>query len=74
MVNPEPTDIVWRKSSLSTGSECVEVAFIAESVALRHSKDPSGPVLTFTQAEWDAFLGGVRLDEFKLPNWPSATA
>ena len=74
MFDPARADVVWQKSSLSTGSECVEVAFIKESVALRHSKDPSGPVLTFTQAEWDAFLGGVHLNEFKLPGGPPSTA
>ena len=74
MVNLERPDIVWRKSSLSESGACVEVAFIAESVALRHSKNPSGPVLTFTHAEWDAFLGGVCLNEFKLPDGPSPIA
>jgi Domain of unknown function (DUF397) len=73
VVDPEGADILWRKSSLSASGECVEVAWIAESQrwALRHSKSPTGPVLSFTQAEWDAFLGGVRLGEF---DEPSATA
>ncbi|TXK44113.1 DUF397 domain-containing protein [Nonomuraea sp. C10] len=28
------------------------------------SKNPDGPKLTFTPAEWKAFLGGVRSGEF----------
>lgn len=32
--------------------------------AVRDSKDPSGPVLRFTPAEWAAFTAGVRDGEF----------
>jgi len=37
--------VTWRKSSYSTGggSNCVEVAYVAGSVAIRDSKDPEGP-------------------------------
>lgn len=31
--------------------------------AVRNSKDPAGPVLTFTGAEWSAFCAGVRSGE-----------
>ncbi|OUC94275.1 DUF397 domain-containing protein [Streptosporangium minutum] len=31
---------------------------------LRDSKNPDGPKLLFTQAEWDAFVGGVKLGKF----------
>jgi len=36
----------WRKSSKSTGggNQCVEVAVVPGSVAIRDSKDPQGPV------------------------------
>jgi hypothetical protein len=60
----------WVKSSHSgpTGGNCVEVAFLAGGeVALRNSRDPDGPALIFTRAEWDAFLGGARDGEFGLP-------
>jgi hypothetical protein len=58
----------WRKSSFSGGSsqECVEVATLVNGgVAVRDSKDPSGPVLLFTQPEWIAFVRGVRAGEFE---------
>ena len=56
----------WVKSSLSfSNGACVEVADLSDGkVGVRHSKDPSGPVLRFTSAEWQAFLGGTRLGEF----------
>jgi uncharacterized protein DUF397 len=31
---------------------------------MRDSKDPAGPVLAFTCAEWRAFLGDVRTGAF----------
>jgi hypothetical protein len=33
-------------------------------VAVRDSKNPSGPVLTYTPREWDAFLDGAKKGEF----------
>jgi hypothetical protein len=56
----------WVKSSLSfSNGACVEVADLPGGVVgVRHSKDPSGPVLRFTTAEWRAFLGGAQLGEF----------
>jgi hypothetical protein len=35
-------------------------------IAVRDSKQPDGPALLFTLAEWDAFVGGVRDGEFDL--------
>ena len=64
MADSEQARISWRKSTASTSGNCAEVAFDGESVLMRHSQDPSGPVLTFSLAEWAAFLTGVRRDEF----------
>jgi Domain of unknown function (DUF397) len=58
--------LVWRKSTLSMSNGCVEVAMHDDGVALRDSKDRSGPVLVFTRHEWEAFVGGVRAGEFDL--------
>ena len=60
----------WRKSTFSGSSStcCVEVAMLAGGqVAVRDSKDPSGPALIFTQGEWEAFRRGVCAGEFQLP-------
>ncbi|MEU1880955.1 DUF397 domain-containing protein [Streptosporangium sp. NPDC020072] len=66
----------WRKSSLSgnNGGDCVEVAELkglaegrAGLVVVRDSKDPEGPKLLFTPAEWDAFLNCVKAGQFGSP-------
>ncbi|GLY24537.1 DUF397 domain-containing protein [Micromonospora sp. NBRC 101691] len=52
----------WHKSTRSggNGGECVEVADnLPGLVAVRDSKDPTGPVLTFTPAAWTRFTGQV---------------
>ena len=69
MDSPDLSRATWRKSSHSAnGGNCVEVAVAAspagDVIAVRDSKDRSGPVLMFTASEWRAFLAGVRSGEF----------
>ncbi|WP_433386390.1 DUF397 domain-containing protein [Micromonospora sp. KLBMP9576] len=57
------SDATWRKStrSGSSGGECVEVADnLPGVVAVRDSKDPAGPALTFDPAAWTAFLADAK--------------
>ena len=56
----------WRKSSHSSQNGCVEGAHGDDQIAVRDSKDPSGPMLLFTRLEWQAFLAGVQDGEFDL--------
>jgi uncharacterized protein DUF397 len=58
----------WQKSSRSGPNcdNCVEVAFVDGAIAVRDSKNPSGPALIFTPDEWDAFVGGAKDGEFDL--------
>ncbi|MFI6458309.1 DUF397 domain-containing protein, partial [Streptosporangium amethystogenes] len=66
---------VWRRSTLSggKGGSCVEVTLTADPQAeiehkvdadrlflVRDSKDPNGPMLTFTPSEWDAFIRDIK--------------
>jgi hypothetical protein len=49
----------WRKPSYSgdQGGECVEIAELpSAAVAVRDSKPPAGPVLTFPPATFTAFV------------------
>jgi hypothetical protein len=39
---------------------CVEVADSTTLIAIRDSKNPDGPVLTFTPADWRAVLRSIR--------------
>lgn len=54
----------WRTSSYSGPREnCVEVADLPGGAAVRDSKYPEAPVLTFSTAEWGAFVAGAREGE-----------
>ena len=56
----------WVKSSLShANGNCVEVAGLSvDLIKVRDSKHPEGPVLRFTAAEWDTFVGNIRNGKF----------
>jgi hypothetical protein len=57
----------WRKSTKSQLGACVEVRFADGEVQVRNSRDPGGPMLSFTASEWIAFLLGVAESQFDLP-------
>ena len=51
----------WRKSSYSSNTgNCVEAALLPDTIAVRDSKNPGGPALTFTSEAWRAFVRGLR--------------
>jgi hypothetical protein len=55
----------WRKAQSSIGNgACIEVTWLNGMVAVRNSRDPGGPVLMYTAAEWRAFVDGVKKGEF----------
>ncbi|WDZ84441.1 DUF397 domain-containing protein [Micromonospora cathayae] len=57
MSTPDLSRARWFTSSRSTNNgDCVECALLPDLVAVRDSKDPAGPVLTFTDAQWSAFV------------------
>jgi hypothetical protein len=61
--------VKWFKSTRSgNNGACVEVAQLGDdAIGVRDTKaQGSGPILTFTRAEWDAFIGGAKDGEFDL--------
>jgi hypothetical protein len=60
---PDLSAAIWRKSARSggTGGNCVEVARnLPAIVAVRDSKNPHGPALTFSRHDWKAFTTSIR--------------
>lgn len=59
--------IAWRVSTRSTsgaGANCVEVGATCKRIALRDSKDRSGPALVSDHGDWLAFLDAVKNGSF----------
>lgn len=59
----------WHKASYSSsnGGTCVEVARnLPGLVAVRDSKDPDGPVLSFTPDDWQVFAATVKAGAVNL--------
>ncbi|MGA6207955.1 DUF397 domain-containing protein [Nocardia testacea] len=55
----------WRKSSFTNPETCVEVAKTTRGrFLIRNSKSPDSGTAEFTNAEWDAFVKGVKNGEF----------
>jgi hypothetical protein len=51
----------WKASSASiNGGHCTEVRSDDGVIQMRDSKDRSGPVLSFTRADWEAFIGRIK--------------
>ncbi|MEV4626692.1 DUF397 domain-containing protein [Micromonospora sp. NPDC049523] len=56
---------VWRKSSRSgSNGQCVEAMDQGHAVAVRDSKDKSGPTLSLSPAGWQVFVDGVKSMRF----------
>ncbi|MBV6700635.1 Scr1 family TA system antitoxin-like transcriptional regulator [Kitasatospora aureofaciens] len=63
---PTKADAPWRKSSYSgnNGGNCIEVTDGSPGQLVRDSKDPEGPILSFTPTAWQSFVEAVRTDRF----------
>lgn len=57
-------DLKFKKSTFCGNGSCVEVATTGDDFFVRDSKNPQGPVLRFTSAEWQAFLAGAVAGQF----------
>ncbi|WP_329398463.1 DUF397 domain-containing protein [Streptomyces melanogenes] len=59
--NSELADAQWRKSSYSSdqGGECVEIAALPTTIAVRDSKNPHGPAIRFNPAAFSDFVRTV---------------
>lgn len=57
----------WRKSTRSQAQgACIEVAFLGNAVAVRDSKNPTGPTLAFTPIAWATFVRSTTDGDFPL--------
>ncbi|WIM96835.1 DUF397 domain-containing protein [Actinoplanes oblitus] len=58
------TETPWRRSRRCASGACVEVARVGELFLIRDSKDLDAAPLAFSREVWEAFLAGVKAEEF----------
>jgi hypothetical protein len=56
---------VWHRFTCES-SACIEVARLDTEILIRDSEDPDGPLLRFSQREWEAFVAGIRTSDLPL--------
>jgi Domain of unknown function (DUF397) len=54
----------WRTALRCGWANCVQVARHGKVILIGDSKQPSGPVLSYSPQEWEAFLGGAKEGDF----------
>ncbi|MEU0516849.1 DUF397 domain-containing protein [Streptosporangium sp. NPDC006007] len=63
LIGVDLSQAVWRKSSRSgdSGGNCVEVAGnLPGVVAVRDSKNPTGPALLLSPDAWESFISSLK--------------
>jgi hypothetical protein len=71
--DPNREDLHWHRSLRCGNSSCVEVAHDGAFVHMRDSKDPDGPILSFTIQQWKDILVDLQSGALSpTPNEPAA--
>jgi hypothetical protein len=60
MQDTQQEAVAWRTSTFSNGSNCVEVAFTAQAVLVRDSKNRGGAALSLSHRAWQDFTTAIR--------------
>lgn len=55
---------VWRTSTRSQDTNCVEVAYDKGTVLVRDSKNRAAAVVSVTPEDWRSFIDGIKAGEF----------
>ena len=67
MLHAQPVNVDWHTSTFCATGNCLAAGVDGDTILVRDTKDPNGPVLTYSRAEWDAFLDGVTGGDFTFP-------
>jgi len=59
-----PGDLAWRVSQSCESGACVAVARNGDKIVFGNTNDVYGSTYTYTRAEWDAFIAGVKRGDF----------
>jgi hypothetical protein len=57
-------DLNWNVALACNGGACIRVAPQGNQILIGDSKNPDGPVLTYSRSEWHVFVNGIRQGDF----------
>ena len=58
------TNPVWRTTLSCNGGECIQVAASGQAILIADSKQPEGPILSYSHVEWQQFVTGIKNGDF----------
>ena len=61
---PTVAELNWQVAQKCNGGACIRVASHGEQIVIGDSKNPGGPILTYSRSEWTAFVDGIREGDF----------
>ncbi|HEY5359508.1 MAG TPA: DUF397 domain-containing protein [Streptosporangiaceae bacterium] len=59
-----PAGLSWRTSRYCNGGDCIRVASNESVVFVGDSKDPEGPVLSYSKHEWHQFVTSIKRGDY----------
>lgn len=57
-------NVAWRVARDCDGGSCIRVAPHKGMIVIGDTKNPDGPVLSYSHDEWLAFVKGIRQGDF----------
>ena len=63
MIPPTAGELSWRTARNCDGGNCIRVATSKDKVTIGDSKNPDGPMLSYSRAEWVAFIDGIKRED-----------
>jgi len=64
LIPPTLGSLSWHTARRCDGGNCVRIASSADTIVIGDSKNPDGPTLSYTYAEWTTFVQGIRDGDF----------
>jgi predicted secreted Zn-dependent protease len=56
--------LIWRTALRCNGGSCVQVAATEQGILLGSTRQPAGPVLSYTPDKWHEFIAGIKRGDF----------
>ena len=56
--------LTWHTALSCDGGTCVEVAADQDTILIRNSRQPDGPLVEYTPEEWHEFVSGIKKGDF----------